>query len=193
MEAVKLNGAKTDFELMERIGKRDMTAFNTLFTRYHSKVYGGALRILMNELDAEEVANDVFTAVWRKASSFRFQSQVNSWLFRITANCAFMLLRSRKKHSNIFVPKADIWRALVESWDSGERIDMRAHCGAELSEIEAQIRKHKYGDILMYRLVDNLSNNEVSKIKKLSVPAVKSRYHRVKAEIRSRNVLRRIK
>src|SRR5512135_568132 len=61
-------------------------AIETLFDRYHEKVYGLAMSILMNRNDAEEATQDVFLAVVWKAECFQDDSGNHSWIYRICVN-----------------------------------------------------------------------------------------------------------
>jgi RNA polymerase sigma-70 factor (ECF subfamily) len=82
---------------------RDAAAGNTralasLYDETCSLVYGIALRILRNEADAEEVASDVYSQVWRSASSFDgTRGSVNAWLTMLARSRSIDRLRSRAR------------------------------------------------------------------------------------------------
>jgi DNA-directed RNA polymerase specialized sigma24 family protein len=69
-----------------------------LFDRYHGKVYGLAMSILMSRIDAEEATRDVFLAVVRKADRLREDSWNHSWIYRICVNtCRIALPPPRRR------------------------------------------------------------------------------------------------
>src|SRR5436309_6538881 len=59
-----------------------------LFTDYAPRVYSLARRMLGNDADAEDVTQDVLLQVVRKLSTFRGESDIGTWLHRITVNAA---------------------------------------------------------------------------------------------------------
>ena len=86
-----------DRELLARIAKKDATAVQALFARHQTRIFRFILRFVRNEAIAEELCNEVFLEVWRKAGSYRGQSAATTWLMSIARNKAISLLR---KHSD---------------------------------------------------------------------------------------------
>lgn len=71
-----------DAALLSKLRLDAPAAIETLFDRYHEKVYGLAMSILMNKREAEEATQDVFLAVVRKAECFQEDSGNHSWIYR---------------------------------------------------------------------------------------------------------------
>jgi RNA polymerase sigma-70 factor (ECF subfamily) len=87
----------SDEQLMTRVMRGDTTAFETLYDRYSSAVMGLALRITADHAAAEEIVQESFWRVWRKADSFQAQvGPFTNWLFSIARNLSVDLLRRRK-------------------------------------------------------------------------------------------------
>ena len=72
-----------DLTLLERIADGDRGAFETLYRRYHPRLYGYLLRLLRRPELVEEAVDDALFVVWRKAAGFQGASRVSTWIFGI--------------------------------------------------------------------------------------------------------------
>ena len=79
----------TDETLAARAAAGDTSAFETIVTRYQTRVFRLACR-LTSETDAPDVLQDTFLQIYRHLSSFRGHSQFRTWVYRITMNAALM-------------------------------------------------------------------------------------------------------
>jgi RNA polymerase sigma-70 factor (ECF subfamily) len=166
-----------------------------VFRLYAPRVYDLARRLLNNhEADAEDVTQDVLLQVVRKLDTFRGESQIATWLHRVTVNAA---LAHRAKRAT---------RHKYESGDLGDAIDGRSDdaamggpvkrwnvppdepiLAAEQAElIEQAINRlpEPFRDVYVLADVEGLPNNEIAEMLELSVPAVKSRLHRARLRMR---------
>ncbi len=100
-KAVDHDFSVSNEELLEMCKRQDHEALRVLFKRHERPVYGLLLRMLSNHDDAEEALADVFVKVWRGAAKFKGDSKFTTWLFRIAANTARDVLRSRKNKQEI--------------------------------------------------------------------------------------------
>lgn len=83
-------------EWVQRIARGDEGGLSALYDASSDLVYSIALRILTDPSDAEEVALDVYTQVWRSASSFdRSRGAVSSWLMMLSRSRSIDKLRGR--------------------------------------------------------------------------------------------------
>jgi RNA polymerase sigma-70 factor (ECF subfamily) len=73
-------------ELVERCRRGDEAAFRLLVDQYKSLVFGLVARSVPNASRAEELAQDVFLKVHRGLASFRGESKLSTWIYRITVN-----------------------------------------------------------------------------------------------------------
>lgn len=76
--------------------KGDIAAFEKLVSANEGFVYNLALRTLGNEQDAQDAAQDVFIKVWTSLASFRGDSKLSVWLYRVTSNVCTDILRRRR-------------------------------------------------------------------------------------------------
>lgn len=178
-----------DKELVLELQNGNVEAFEELLTRHEERVYNLALRITRNQEDAEEVLQDVFTSVYRKIDTFEGKAAFSSWIYRITSNTAFMLLRKRKQRPAVSIEDLPI-SLKNEKMEKTENINFDALSCCYNSELQDQIGKalskipKEYGDVFILRDIDGMSNQEVAETLQLSIAAVKSRLHRARVMLR---------
>jgi RNA polymerase sigma-70 factor (ECF subfamily) len=183
-----MKSAHLDTELVAGFKNGNEACFLELVELYTQKVHNLAMRITRNEEDSEEIIQDVFVTVYKKIDKFEGKSAFSSWLYRITANAAFMKLRKRKQTPALSLE--DFTPATQESWlgSTPESSDISyLSTRHELrSALESAIEKlpAEYKAIFVLRDVDGLSNQEVGEVLHLTVPAVKSRLHRARLMLR---------
>lgn len=171
-----------DKELIAQFKKGSVSAYEELIARYETKVFNLSMRLTRNQEDAEEVLQDVFTTIFRKIDSFQGKSAFSSWVYRVTSNAAFMLLRKKRQKPTLALE--DLTPASRQHYLEDSHFE---HTGDNMS-VTRELKKviegavhclpEQYREIFILRDVDGLSNKEVGKTLKLSIPAVKSRLHR---------------
>jgi RNA polymerase sigma-70 factor, ECF subfamily len=88
----------TDEQLLERIGRRDSHAFETLYRRYARSVLGLALRRLGDRGRAEDAVQETFTAIWRAAGTYKPERGAAApWLFAVARNSIADRGRARRE------------------------------------------------------------------------------------------------
>lgn len=188
LDEVKMTTNITDAELVASFQSGDVKSFEALVERYIEKVYNLAWRISRMPEDAEEILQDVFVSVFTKIGDFRGNSAFSSWLYRITANTAFMKLRKRKKHSALSLDESAVGGE--ECWCSNRSDSCDVNYLSSRHELRAVLQNAvsklppEYRAIFVLRDVDGLSNQEAGEILGLSVPAIKSRLHRSRLILR---------
>src|SRR5256885_5686773 len=91
----------TEQALVQRLHAGDAAAFDTLFRQHFPKVYRQAVHLVDTVAEAEEVAQEVFLAVYEKAHTFRGTSSLTTWLSRLTVNAALSRLRRRQHRKEV--------------------------------------------------------------------------------------------
>lgn len=112
----------TDVDLMSRIARKDRLALRSMFARYHMRLYRYLVRLTQNDAVAEDLVNEVFLNVWRKADGFQGKSAVSSWLFSIAHNRAVSELRKRTEER---LDEAAAM-AVADDADTPETVSMKA-------------------------------------------------------------------
>jgi RNA polymerase sigma-70 factor (ECF subfamily) len=85
----------SDETLLGLVAKGDRNAVRLLFVRHNVRIYRFVLRIVGNEMAAEDLVNEVFIEVWRSAHRFEARSQVTTWILGIARFKALTALRRR--------------------------------------------------------------------------------------------------
>ena len=76
----------SDTSLIERCQRNDVAAFNEIVGRYKNKIYNYIYRMVGNSEDAEDLTQEVFVKMYVALDSFRNQSSLSTWLYRIAGN-----------------------------------------------------------------------------------------------------------
>ena len=95
-KAPAIKASEYDFQLTRRIAEGDMQAFEELYERYHRRLYNLCLRMTRSPTEAEDLTQEAFIQIYHKIGSFRGESALMTWLFRLTTNQVLMHFR---KHS----------------------------------------------------------------------------------------------
>ena len=84
--------------LLHRTGQGDRSAFAELYRRTAAKLFGISLRLLRDRDDAEEVLQEIYVTVWRRASSFdASRAGAMTWLVALSRNKAIDRLRQQRR------------------------------------------------------------------------------------------------
>jgi RNA polymerase sigma-70 factor (ECF subfamily) len=87
----------TDEELVARSRTGDMDSFNQLILRWERPIYALAYRVIGQEEDARDVAQETFLRAFRALPGFKGQAKFSSWIYRIALNlCRDWIRRKRR-------------------------------------------------------------------------------------------------
>lgn len=178
----------TEQELITGLKKGEESAFRYLVDNYQDRVYNTALGILQNAEDAEDVAQEVFIQVYRSIQTFKGESKLSTWLYRIATTRALDLIRSKKSKKRFgFMQKlfGDSNEPLMELPDfnhPGIKLDQK-ESAAKLFKAISQLPENQRIAFSLHKIED-LSYQEISEIMKTTVPAVESLMHRAKQNLR---------
>ena len=94
-------------DVIRRAQRGDSDAFASLFHAHKTRVYALCLRMTNNAAEAEDLAQDAFLQVFRKLATFRGDSALSTWLYRIAMNTVLMHFR-RKQLSRVSLDESRI-------------------------------------------------------------------------------------
>lgn len=180
-------------QLVERLKRRDETAFNELVRAYEKRVFRLVLRMLGGDrAEAEDVAQDVFIQVFKSIDSFRGESKLSTWMFRVATNhcknrIKYLDRRARGKKGEL--DELSEHGALESASMSSSATVARPDQQAEANQIEAIVRAaiaeldEDQRELVILRDVENLSYEEIQQITGLPEGTVKSRLHRARLQL----------
>jgi RNA polymerase sigma-70 factor (ECF subfamily) len=182
-----------DAQLVTRLRTGDHAAFEELVRKFGGRLLATARRYLRSDDDACDTLQDAFLCAFKAIGTFRGQSQLSTWLHRITLNSALMRLRVRRRQ-----PLADgvgIDELLPQfdpagNWSSESRSTMPAHASLEISETKAMVRRcierlpETYRIVLILRDLDELDTGEVATLLGVTPNNVKVRLHRARQALK---------
>lgn len=176
-----------DTELVRKAQADDDRAFGELVSRYESKVFSLALKMLRNPEDAEDVLQDTFLRAYRGIKSFQGTSTFSTWIYRITANSALMRLRKKQLPTvSIEDQEENETPVSVVDWTPGPVEQLLNSELRKVMEEAIEGLPPEFRQVFILRDVEELSNADVAEILDLSVAAVKSRLHRARLKVRNR-------
>jgi RNA polymerase sigma-70 factor (ECF subfamily) len=169
-----------DRDLVRRCLENDQGAYRLLLARYERPVYGLVRRMIPNDEDARDLAQEAFVRAFRKLGQFDPERKFSSWLFRIAHNLCIDHYRRRKLDT---VPLVRTTEGEEETWDIP---DEDADPSREFSERERGRRlltlveslPPLYRSVILLRHQQGLSYEEIADTLELPLGTVKARIHR---------------
>lgn len=161
-----------------------MAAFEEIVRAHEKVVYHMALQTLGNREDAEDAAQDVFLKAYTSLKSFRGESKISVWLYRITSNVCIDMLRRRKDVTSLSGDEDDILGEMElpdESFDPAviaQRRDLQENLRAALQHLPRDQR-----EAFLLRVVAEQSYDEIAQTLGLDLGTVKSRIFRARKKL----------
>jgi RNA polymerase sigma-70 factor (ECF subfamily) len=173
---------------LEALRNQDRDAFADLVEGTSSQIYHLLLRMLSNEQDAEDALQETYIKAFQALPAFEGRSSLKTWLYRIAANEALMMLRKRKPQPQT----VEIDRDDEDFEEPQEIIDWCCLPESELMNQETRGKltaaAQKLSDnlkmVFLLRDVEGLSGEDTAAVLGLSVDVVKTRLLRARLKLR---------
>ena len=175
--------------LIKRLKARDERAFTEFVEQNQHRVFNLVYRMLGDREEAEDVSQEVFVTVFKSIGSFREESKLSTWLYRVTANHAknrLKYLARRRADKQQSLDETSEWDLLDASHRRTEQPDGLVH-GKEVERLIQQAlitldEDHRL--IIVLRDMEHMSYEEIAEVTSLAAGTVKSRLHRARAALR---------
>jgi RNA polymerase sigma-70 factor (ECF subfamily) len=142
--------AVSDEQLIEWVARGDASCLGTLFERHHQGVYQFCLRMTRNPGYAEDITQDVFMRVLKKAGGFRNEGTFKGWLFNIARNMTLDYLRKQKRQGST-LPVDDFAASQLVDSRTAEQVAESAEQVSALERALASLPLHYQEVILLGR------------------------------------------
>lgn len=164
-----------DKELISALKKEEMKekAFQLLVSTYQQRLYWHIRKIVVSHDDTDDLLQNVFIKVWNNIGSFREDSSLFTWLFRIATNESLSFLQQKKRRNTTSIDGVSEY--LVERFENdphfeGEELQKKLQLAVlQLPEKQRLVFNMKYYDEMKYE--------EMAEILNTSVGALKASYH----------------
>jgi RNA polymerase sigma-70 factor (ECF subfamily) len=188
-----MESAELEEKLLERLRARDERAFNELVKTYERSVFGLVFRMISSRAEAEDLTQEVFVQVFKAIGTFRGESKLSTWIYRIAVN----LCKNRAKYLRVrhtgeqdqldeMADRLPLSQARNANVSQVARPD-EAMAGRQVEEIVRQAISEvdeNFRECLILCDVEELSYEEISEITQLPTGTVKSRIFRARAQLR---------
>ncbi len=165
-----------DAVLVERFLAGDQSAFDSLYSRYHEKVYVIAKGVLLDPDDAADAVQETFTLIFRNLPRFHRRSKLSTWIFRIAVNSAIQRGRRLKHRAKL--------TTLDEARDQVEESQESDVAGVDLVATAMSRLRTEDRAILTLFYWEDLSLNEIAEALSCGANAAKTRLYRARERFR---------
>jgi len=188
-----MDDPELELKLLERLRARDERAFNELVKTYERRVFGLVFRMLGSRAESEDLTQEVFVQVFKAIGTFRGESKLSTWIYRIAVNlCKNRAKYLRVRHTGEQDQLDDMAERLPLSQARNANVAQvarpdEAMAGRQVEEIVRQAISEvdeNFRECLILCDVEELSYEEIAEITGLPVGTVKSRIFRGRAQLR---------
>lgn len=167
----KINEKQLVAQLLDRATQRK--AFETVVRLYSEQLYWQIRRIVLVHEDADDVMQNVFIKAWSNIETFRSDSKLSTWLFRIAINESLDFMRRKKNVATVSADDADTGVANMlladRYFDGDETAAMLQEAIQQLPDVQRNVFNLRY--------FDNMKYSEMSRMLQTSEGALKASYH----------------
>lgn len=171
-----------DMALVERCRRGDLAAFEELYRAHAGKLFSVACRLLGNAADAEDLLQEIFLSAHRKLESFRGESALGTWLYRLATNHCLDHLRSRAARMNQVTDALDDEPSLAHAGRGG-----LAEQTVTKMDLERALARLPEGCRAAFVLhdVEGLEHREVADALGIAEGTSKSQVHKARQRLRA--------
>jgi RNA polymerase sigma-70 factor (ECF subfamily) len=177
---------RTEAELIAAVLRGDAASFEPLVQKYSPRVFATARRYARRDSEVEDIVQEVWLKAFQKLASFRGEAPFEHWLMRLTVRTCYDFLRGHQRNremafSEISEPESDWLERFVSEPESAAEDSAAARqlIGRILDQLSPPARL-----VITLLEIEEKSVKEISSLTGWSVPLVKVRAFRARAEMR---------
>lgn len=178
-----VTGPRADeLALVERCRRGDLAAFEEVYRTHAGRLYSVACRMVGNPADAEDLLQEIFLAAHRKLDSFRGESALGTWLYRLATNLCLDHLRSRTARTNQVTGSLDDETGLQDAASRG--LADRTLTRMDLERALVQLPEGCRAAFILHD-VEGLEHREVAEALGIAEGTSKSQVHKARLRLRA--------
>ena len=171
-----------DAQLIDEVGKGNQAAFDILFSKYNNKLYASLLAFTKSQELAEDLTQKTFIRVWKKIETFRGDSSLFTWIYRIAINLAKNEFSSKQAKNQGITDNIDDTYDLESSVSSPESHAIEAESMQAVMDFIASLPTD-LREAISLREFNGKSYEEIAQITGSPIGTVRSRIFRAREEI----------
>ncbi len=175
------NSLESDESLIEKVKNGDCEAYNPLVERYKLLLYRQMYRMVHNREDAEDLVEEAFIKAYRAIAKFELGRSFYAWLSRIAVNNAINFLK--KERRDLLDPIETYEHSLSNGKGNPVQMIHEKIFKEKVNAIMAKLPE-EHRTILLLRVEENLSYEEISNILKVPKGTVMSRLSRARQKLK---------
>ena len=164
-----------DKELLLKIRNPDSRnyGFNMLVRTYQQRVYWHVRKMVIDHDDADDLTQEIFIKIHKYIDTFREDSQLFTWIYRIATNECLSFLNKKKRR--FFLPIEDVTQQLIANVDNDPDLDG--------DEIQKKLQKailqlpDKQRLVFNMKYFDDMPYEQMAEVTQTSVGALKASFH----------------
>lgn len=148
-------------------------AFNELVLAYQQRIYWHVRRMVISHADADDLVQEIFIRIWKNLDTFKGNSRLFTWMYRIATNECLSFLKRKKMHSTVSIDEGAnllLEKLREDPYINGDDLQLR------LQEAILTLPE-KQRIVFNLRYFEELKYEELSEILETSVGALKASYH----------------
>ena len=176
----------TDADLIASVLKGDPASFEPLVQKYSPRLFATARRYARRESEVEDIVQEIWLKAYQKLSSFRGEAPFEHWLMRLAVRTCYDFLRGHQRNretvfSELSEPEEDWLERFVRQPDSANE---NAEAARQLIERILEQLTPAARMVITLLEIEDRTVKEISELTGWSVPLVKVRAFRARAEMR---------
>lgn len=173
---------------IKQVLKGDQHAYSDIVSLYQQKVYQVCYRMLNNQHEAEDIAQEAFIRAYTNLHTFDLKRKFSTWLFRIATNLC--IDRIRKKKPDYYLDAEVAGTDGLDMYSQISSTDRLPEEEIERMELQERIQyeisglPEKYRTVIILKYIEELPLQEISEILDMPLGTVKTRIHRGREVLR---------
>ena len=173
-------------DILKKLKAGDKSAFSELVSIHQKKVINTCYKFLLNKLDAEDIAQEVFIEVFQSIKSFHGKSKLSTWIYRIAVTKSLDEIKKRKRKKRISSIGKVLHLEDIVNWVAGgSKPDKLLSEKENMNEVMLALDKLPDNQRVAFTLskIEGYTNPEIAEIMKTTIEAVESLIYRAKKKV----------